>query len=657
MALVRTELIIVVLVVFLAMGVGIVSVSAQEPVNVVIVSDTSTQWLSSSGWQGVTLCYVAPNWNHISGASWIWPYYLLDTPEKCGPYEFNRTISIPENAQDITATIQITADNEYALSVNGQSVGSDNIWESIETYPIQLNPGENVISIIAVNYLGGPTNPLDPILNPGGLQYRIDLSYIENQPPVFEIVDAKMISPNELGIGVNVTYPLESDSKKRIITFEAEINGIPIIKEIDVTGYTTPGTEWGKYSPYYPMFDSEGNLTLYTPLKIKLDSYNIPRFTDDIEFTLIGNASYEDCDLYTIDTFDVEIPLPVIILHGYVDIVPKEESGFPFDVIMKGYPGGKTSAPSSALTNPLIKYLPRSTAFTVAYKDLSDYLIQNRYYNKEKYWTGKTKKYVNLFDPEDPDIGYSSLSYATPNDIYKDMEKACNLAKEFSYADKINIVGHSTGGLAARYYASVTSGQKVNKVITVGTPNDGIARFYEQPFGHLTLLTLSGKKGFESITLEYSDKEDFIKQELTIPHSKVPNILTWFVPRWDAVDQSLYQVQVGDPNPYFGNNFNYNYDPSTRYYLIYGLYSDRGTPYSVPILMRTDHQWYDNAPTIMSQGDGYVYAQSAADLVHTEGQIGADITRKELIITYDHGVILKNTNVQEWILNYLEEKE
>jgi len=78
-----------------------------------------------------------------------------------------------------------------------------------------------------------------------------------SQSSSLEIIDARMISPNELGIGVSAKFPVESDYKKRIIIFDAEINGVPVKKEIDVTGYTIPGEEWGKQSYYYPMFDPQ----------------------------------------------------------------------------------------------------------------------------------------------------------------------------------------------------------------------------------------------------------------------------------------------------------------------------------------------------------------------------------------------------------------
>jgi uncharacterized alpha/beta hydrolase family protein len=40
--------------------------------------------------------------------------------------------------------------------------------------------------------------------------------------------------------------------------------------------------------------------------------------------------------------------------------------------------------------------------------------------------------------------------------------------------EKVNIVAHSMGGLVAREYVQQTEGKYVNKLITIGTPNNGI---------------------------------------------------------------------------------------------------------------------------------------------------------------------------------------
>ena len=58
-----------------------------------------------------------------------------------------------------------------------------------------------------------------------------------------------------------------------------------------------------------------------------------------------------------------------------------------------------------------------------------------------------------------------------------------NAALNRTYADKVNLLGHSMGGLIARYYAGHTLNQsKVNKVIMVGSPNKGTTLFYIEAF-------------------------------------------------------------------------------------------------------------------------------------------------------------------------------
>ena len=56
------------------------------------------------------------------------------------------------------------------------------------------------------------------------------------------------------------------------------------------------------------------------------------------------------------------------------------------------------------------------------------------------------------------------------------MAKEVNKALSTSYADRVDIVAHSMGGLISRYYIEVMGGEeKVRKLIMIGTPNEGAA--------------------------------------------------------------------------------------------------------------------------------------------------------------------------------------
>jgi hypothetical protein len=465
----------------------------------------------------------------------------------------------------------------------------------------------------------------------------------ENQIPILTILDAKMVSPNELGIALKVRYPENCPSTaKRWITFEASINGKSVKKSIDVTSYTEPGKEWEGSGTRNLMSDTYGNVQPTTPLRINFEEESVPRFSNNVEFAFQATASYQGGESSNPSSIPVKILLPVVVLHGYKDKIGEIE--------VMGYPEGNNVGPSSGLFSDFMSRILhlRDIAFKSAYQELSENLIQNGY-NKEKNWgfiykfpftfIFNEKRYVTLWDPQDSDIGYSSPSFATTNDLDGDFTRILDLVKKHSYADRMNIIGHSTGGLVARYWSS----QKpafINKVITVGTPHEGIARFYEEPFLE-----------------QYKNREDFERMRLmTEPGGNTPNLISWFVPKWDAIDQSKYKLTSSDPNPYFTNTFDYQYSPEVNYYLIYGMYrqpSDDSTPYNVVIDIRNDKQWYNLKGTNNRNGDEYIFWESAAN---KNGPIKSNINRISIDnLIRPHGDMMNDPQVIDEIKKILND--
>ncbi len=81
----------------------------------------------------------------------------------------------------------------------------------------------------------------------------------------------------------------------------------------------------------------------------------------------------------------------------------------------------------------------------------------------------RTTYYVN--DNGEFDDQQSIETYA------KRLEKVVDILKECTKSSKVNLMGHSMGGLVIREYAK-NHPQDVNKVITIGTPNKGISGEY-----------------------------------------------------------------------------------------------------------------------------------------------------------------------------------
>ncbi|WP_337099866.1 alpha-L-rhamnosidase-related protein [Paenibacillus sp. YIM B09110] len=120
-------------------------------------------------------------------AKWIWSDTPLNTPNV---YSEARTLfSINSNLR--TASLHISANQEYRLYVNGSWVGSgpspcDNAWQYYDSYDVAdlLHQGPNCIAIVAYNFGD------NPIYNsqrqgPGGIIAQLDMRTDEGDAVVF----------------------------------------------------------------------------------------------------------------------------------------------------------------------------------------------------------------------------------------------------------------------------------------------------------------------------------------------------------------------------------------------------------------------------------------------------------------------------------------
>src|ERR1043165_3443348 len=108
--------------------------------HVLLASWSLAQNTSSKGW---------------GGASWVW-----DEPDankvaqNNDPRYLRRSFEL--SAKVVQAQLWITADNHYVVYVNGQKVGEDAEWNSVEKYDVarHLVVGKNVLAIQAKNQGG-----------------------------------------------------------------------------------------------------------------------------------------------------------------------------------------------------------------------------------------------------------------------------------------------------------------------------------------------------------------------------------------------------------------------------------------------------------------------------------------------------------------------
>jgi len=230
-----------------------------------------------------------------------------------------------------------------------------------------------------------------------------------------------MVSPTELGLDAEVGFFHNVSPKgPRYVELNAIINGCTIQEKIPVTDIVGPGEfallEW-------PHQDR---------LKIDLDKFGVDRFIEDEEFELTAIAYASDDSHSNISTFKVKIPLPVIILHGYI-----------------------------------IKKWWKEGSYWQPYNDLQNFLKTRGYDDSES-------GYRTIWGQ--PDIRYSPQD-ATPADITDEMDRWIKSVLENTYAGKINIIGVSLGGLIARYYITEYNAFPVHKLIMVTTVNEGSSLF------------------------------------------------------------------------------------------------------------------------------------------------------------------------------------
>ena len=403
-------------------------------------------------------------------------------------------------------------------------------------------------------------------------------------PATVELLDAKMVSPTELGMGVDVTFPANMPSgAPRNITFYATINGKQVVKTVDVTGDTSPGVLWGKIgNKRNQMYDLRGNLLPTTPLKINLSTEGVPRFTDNVRFTMTAIASYQGGTPSDPSSRDVTVLLPVVVIEG-CSVGLQNEPGY------------------------------QSWAYAFFYKNFSDALKKHGYLSSTHYGTSTQLAYRTLWDPSDPVVQYNDVRDVTVAQLQQMMDNVLQQVRLHSYANKMNLVGKSFGGLIARDYAAENP-SGVNTVIAIGTPHMGTVVFY-------------------SLVLK-----DYPSMKAALQAIPKDRAAYWTVPTY----ANALQFENGNQAPNLFTNPLADVGKATgvTYYCIYSDYN-ANTPESLTV--KSSNGWYAVVNTQTGQGDGYIAAISAGNR-----NFGTPI---RLVQGGDHAVQLNQIEVQNIIEN------
>jgi alpha-L-rhamnosidase len=115
----------------------------------------------------------------LEAAQWIWfPEGDPASGAPAGTCYFRRAFILPDDRRITKATIQMTADNAFALAVNGKQAGQGDDWNMPVTLDLagSLQAGTNILAVVATNAGDGPS--------PAGLIGVLSVEFDKGEPMV-----------------------------------------------------------------------------------------------------------------------------------------------------------------------------------------------------------------------------------------------------------------------------------------------------------------------------------------------------------------------------------------------------------------------------------------------------------------------------------------
>jgi alpha-L-rhamnosidase len=134
--------------------------------------------LEQNDWQGKWIGLdQGEKTNDFGGAQWIW--FPEGNPAESAPVctrYFRRVFELPANQEVSGAIIEITADDQFDMYVNGRAAGKGNGWGSPKTIDLAafLKPGKNILAVEARNVGNNP--------NPAGVLAKLKVEFKTGTP-------------------------------------------------------------------------------------------------------------------------------------------------------------------------------------------------------------------------------------------------------------------------------------------------------------------------------------------------------------------------------------------------------------------------------------------------------------------------------------------
>lgn len=153
------------------------ALAAVSATTINFVSDSSTKFsYDYNTWYDSVPTYVYPTWPVVDNATWIWSSYHVTTDEaqNGSGLSFQKVVELPSCAKNIRANITIDADNWFFLSLNGNFVNQGMDWTQVQTFDLNMVPGNNTFDISAIEV---PLTNGNWETNPAGLVYSGTVTY------------------------------------------------------------------------------------------------------------------------------------------------------------------------------------------------------------------------------------------------------------------------------------------------------------------------------------------------------------------------------------------------------------------------------------------------------------------------------------------------
>ncbi|KAH9479794.1 Alpha-L-rhamnosidase [Psilocybe cubensis] len=96
----------------------------------------------------------------LTAATWIWTNEVKGGNAPIGGRAFRKVVTLPPGELADTITMDIVADNEYTLYINGRVAGSGRSFQQAQRYQVNFIPSNTVTIAVYANNDGGPASLL-----------------------------------------------------------------------------------------------------------------------------------------------------------------------------------------------------------------------------------------------------------------------------------------------------------------------------------------------------------------------------------------------------------------------------------------------------------------------------------------------------------------